>query len=91
VYEIENLELFSLKSIQKLVEIDGLKRLTLVNAKSIDDFSVIGELTNLEYLELENCGKIDTIQFIQKCKNLEHLVLTRNTNILDGNPHSEGQ
>lgn len=68
-----------LDTIDQMVNVKNLKKLTLVADESLKDFTVLGKLTNLEWLKLEAMG-LRSLKFAENLRNLRGLEVS-NTEI----------
>lgn len=84
---LEKLELYyaiKLKSIDNLVSQQGLILLSIMNAKRVNDFSVIGKMSNVETLRICDSGDIPSLDFISDMHALKSFSFV-GCNIVNGN------
>lgn len=83
---LEKLELYyviKLKNINDIISHQNINLLSIMKAKKVDDFSVIGKLKNIETLRICDCGDIPDLDFISDMNELKSISFV-GSNVVNG-------
>lgn len=87
-FNIEHISLGNCRILDTINDLNGLKKLKILDFNSctkINDFSGLTDLPSLEELRLIDCKEILSVSFIKKLKSLNTVIISGNTKVIDNN------